>query len=916
MGCTKSKARLSSEVAEPARPAKQQKFGSKEELGSSEEHAANGGPGQVHVDLPSSPWQEVEEISHSSSPRDGSCALADSKVPLSDKVAVGPLLQGDSPLRDVVESTSVELHQSHATETLPPNVPLREHASCGMDEHPMDLDSRPMDVTHHHEEEHRVVEAEGMDEQQVLQLHDAQLGDSRVVSVPELLPRASSSSQRICCDDVEAIACAPTCGSRYPSSAIGPPSRICQKRREEKPNEVATKMGENRSDDRPKKNGKALRRGTANHRSDTAPPPKIRLQRPNFSEPPAPLDVAPSAAASTAGAATSEVQNSLMPSPSDDKVNSTPPPRICLQRLIFNDYCGADCESIRSLPLSVSEISKAEAADVGETWPEFLERNSLPVKDAGCSPASLFETFRTSADLAVIYSAFGHLFNIAAQPHKETNQPRPAETATPPWPETPAGPHRPPWQFPYEPIRVLLGGNWKAKRLWDSMDALTSCSDYEAGPCAGGRLAGRRAVVVGAGPAGLRAAVELRLLGSSVTVVEKRTAFSRINQLHLWNWCGEDIKRLGARLMEPPSKDFGSNPDLLHIGIAELQTLLLKTALLLGVHVLLGSEFVGVAPGPDGEPCVRLGNDSTRAHSSCPSPMAPAVLREVAVLVGSDGLGCRVGQNLGMGVVETSGLRSEEAIGLVCNFLPIPSCALERELRSFAMARQFYNQLFRELGSSTGVQLENIVYTKAKNSHYFVMTPTRKCLVDSGVIRNASHKPLLARDNINTAALDSFVRAVVAFKFKAGEPCLADVAASGAVAQEHVEPSAALAYADGGPQLFDFSKLQRAEEGISFIECGSGAPMLVALVGDALLEPFWPEGLGVVRGFFSALDVSSAVARWAGGASPLQVRRHFSDAFSQLKSLCGHNRGSVLRSDERAYRLAPCSRYRHVVDDP
>jgi len=332
------------------------------------------------------------------------------------------------------------------------------------------------------------------------------------------------------------------------------------------------------------------------------------------------------------------------------------------------------------------------------------------------------------------------------------------------------------------------------------------------------------------------------------------------------------------------------------------------------VRVLLGSEYVGVAPGPDSEPCVRLCNGLARSLPGCPSPMAPAVLHGVAVLVGSDGLGCRMGQNLGLGVVETSGLRSEQAIGLVCNFLPLPACALERELRSFALASHFYPQLFQDLLSSTGVQLENIVYTKSRVSHYFVMTPTPKCLVNRGIIRDASHKPLLARNNVNTAALDSFVRAVVAFKFKAGEPCLADVAAGSAAAQEHADQGTGLAYADRGPQLFDFSKLQRAEEGITFIECGSGAPMLVALAGDALLEPFWPEGLGIVRGFFSALDVSSAVSLWAGGASPLQVRRHFSDAFNQLKTLGAQTRSSVLRSDEKAYRLAPSSRYRHVVD--
>ena len=34
----------------------------------------------------------------------------------------------------------------------------------------------------------------------------------------------------------------------------------------------------------------------------------------------------------------------------------------------------------------------------------------------------------------------------------------------------------------------------------------------------------------------------------------------------------------------------------------------------------------------------------------------------------------------------------------------------------------------------------------------------------------------------------------------------------------------------------------------------------VFLVGDALLEPFWPEGLGVVRGFLTVLDAVAAIA--------------------------------------------------------
>ncbi len=58
-------------------------------------------------------------------------------------------------------------------------------------------------------------------------------------------------------------------------------------------------------------------------------------------------------------------------------------------------------------------------------------------------------------------------------------------------------------------------------------------------------------LVVGAGPCGLRAAIECALLGARVIVVEKRERFSRYNVLHIWPFVIQDLKNLGAKILYP-----------------------------------------------------------------------------------------------------------------------------------------------------------------------------------------------------------------------------------------------------------------------------------------------------------------------------------------------------------------------------
>lgn len=136
----------------------------------------------------------------------------------------------------------------------------------------------------------------------------------------------------------------------------------------------------------------------------------------------------------------------------------------------------------------------------------------------------------------------------------------------------------------------------------------------------------RQCLVVGAGPCGLRAAIELALLGARVVLLEKRDSFSRNNVLHLWPFTIHDLRALGAKkfygrfctgTLDHISESGGPklhNPGVPPLwvaqglggaalgasspfpGIRQLQLILLKVALLLGVEVHVNVQFKGLVP--------------------------------------------------------------------------------------------------------------------------------------------------------------------------------------------------------------------------------------------------------------------------------------------------------------------------------
>ena len=77
----------------------------------------------------------------------------------------------------------------------------------------------------------------------------------------------------------------------------------------------------------------------------------------------------------------------------------------------------------------------------------------------------------------------------------------------------------------YQAIKDNTSSSYAAARWWVLLDQKRRCEVYRGRPCSNMHI-----VVIGAGPVGLRTAIEARLLGAHVTVVEKRVCFTRYTQ--------------------------------------------------------------------------------------------------------------------------------------------------------------------------------------------------------------------------------------------------------------------------------------------------------------------------------------------------------------------------------------------------
>jgi len=345
------------------------------------------------------------------------------------------------------------------------------------------------------------------------------------------------------------------------------------------------------------------------------------------------------------------------------------------------------------------------------------------------------------------------------------------------------------------------------------------------------QAANTRVTVVGAGPCGLRTAIEAQLLGARVTVIEKRTSFTRNNVLHLWPWVIEDLKSLGAKNFYPRFCTGTMN----HISIRRLQCILLKTALVFGVEIFGGVSFDSIQE-PD------YNNDFWRI--SVAPEEHPVASRATDVLIGAEG------KHVTVPGFRRKEFRGKLAIAITANFTNKRTTAeaIVDEISgvAFVYKQDFFNNLYDEFG----IALENIVYYK-DDTHYFVMTTKKHSLLDRKVLKKDIADPiaLLSPKNVSKEALYEYIRDACDYCTDYQLPHLEFAL------NHHGEPDVA---------LFDFTSMFASNAACHIME-KDGKQLMCGLVGDGLLEPFWPTGTGIARGFLGAFDTVWAMRQFAAG---------------------------------------------------
>ncbi|KAI6653684.1 Protein-methionine sulfoxide oxidase MICAL3-like [Oopsacas minuta] len=413
---------------------------------------------------------------------------------------------------------------------------------------------------------------------------------------------------------------------------------------------------------------------------------------------------------------------------------------------------------------------------------------------------------------------------------------------------------------------------WKGERLLRTLLGRSSLPEHREyfGDTEERICEGKRILVVGAGPVGLRFAIEAAFMGAKVDLIEMRNSFSRNNCLHLWPFLVEDLKGLEAKMF------YGKfcSGQLDHICIRAAQVILMKICLILGVNIYHNTKFIRYT-----EP--RSKEDGWGVQ--CEPRLSDANFRTYDVILTADGKKYTLD-------FKKKEFRAKLAIGISFNFVNM-NTPKENEVSEISGISYTYHQdWFKKLSKEHGIDLENIVYYKDE-THYYVMTAKRQSLIKKGVLRKDYSDAIRLTDphNINQKKLENFAIESAKYATEGKMP--------------HFEFSKTH-QGENDVALFDFTSLFASQHASKIIK-RKGKSLLLLVAGDTLIEPFWPTGSGLARGFLGAFDAAWMIRGYVKGYDPLMLLEE-REAILQLLSQTTPQR---LLKNYAKYSIDPHTRY-------
>jgi len=451
--------------------------------------------------------------------------------------------------------------------------------------------------------------------------------------------------------------------------------------------------------------------------------------------------------------------------------------------------------------------------------------------------------------------------------------------------------------YPYEKLQgVLKDGvnNWKWPRMWQRLDEVERRGpayreEEELNfkqPNKNPNIASQRVLVVGGGPIGSRMAIELSMGGHQVMQVEKRREIhgpdgelkqlgftNRINRPHMWPFVRNDLLKLNGKdfMSQKAAYPVFTEPETSSIGIDELQCLLIKNALLLGVDFRFGVGYQNAKIEINEQNMVATWNVELTYDETSAAKYGMKVgvnNTEFDCIIGCDGPRSAVRDTQAKFFGNVEKRKFMDCVGIVANVRKVSKKRLKemgfefgQEPGDMNRTKMVFKEFFAKLETEADADIENLIYYKASTHNYTIVVPKRADLIKHG-LSGKVYTFHQGRDG-NASKNEE--------KEKLKRYCGSVLKAAGIPMDDQL-PNGGFVDPPNDCMAFDFAECWNTKKSMHFNLAPPGYDVeedgewegrklvpLVALAGDSLLEPFWPMGLGLKRGWQAIMDTNYAV---------------------------------------------------------